>query len=343
MAKLRDIAERAGVSQTTVSRVLNRDEKFSVSKETKERILSIAKELGYKTPGERHGASRRKDEDAPHIGIVFASKIEDRSSDLFSLALKNSLEKHCFEADMVSVNLYRDRNGKFNAKSETPLSGLIAVGCFTNQEKEHLYSLTDNVIFINTEEADGKASFIRPDLLRAIKSCLRMLVEQGHEHIVCLGQPVFSKNDHSDYYSKHISRIMKNKKLKLRRSKLICFNEEDAGWEELNDYFKKNQDDPPTALIILDDRFTTLVLRAVYYQRKMIPEDISVISMNNTTISRHSVPPLTSIDFKEDEIAALAIELIVKSMKRRESLAYTVNVPYDLVDRKTVKSLKKTS
>ena len=47
MATMKDIAERAGVSTATVSRVLNHDETLSVGKETKDRIFAAAKELNY--------------------------------------------------------------------------------------------------------------------------------------------------------------------------------------------------------------------------------------------------------------------------------------------------------
>ena len=47
MATIRDIAEKAGVSPTTVSRVLNHDETISVQEKTRQNILEAAEELGY--------------------------------------------------------------------------------------------------------------------------------------------------------------------------------------------------------------------------------------------------------------------------------------------------------
>ena len=55
MATLKDIAKKTKVSQSTVSRVLNRDSSLSVSDETRERIFKAASELGYKTVGQRYG------------------------------------------------------------------------------------------------------------------------------------------------------------------------------------------------------------------------------------------------------------------------------------------------
>lgn len=68
MATLKDIAERAKVSQTTVSRVLNGDSTLNVTEETREKIFAAARELEYKTVRQRyqkkeiwrHGRQNRK-------------------------------------------------------------------------------------------------------------------------------------------------------------------------------------------------------------------------------------------------------------------------------------------
>lgn len=60
MATLKEIAEKAGVSVATVSRVLNYDTTLSVSDETRKRIFEIAQELNYKTPRERNQMSAKE-------------------------------------------------------------------------------------------------------------------------------------------------------------------------------------------------------------------------------------------------------------------------------------------
>lgn len=58
MATLKEIAQEAGVSQATVSRVLNEDPTLSVKEETKQKIFEIAERLEYKTSGARKGFTR---------------------------------------------------------------------------------------------------------------------------------------------------------------------------------------------------------------------------------------------------------------------------------------------
>ena len=59
MATIRDVAQRAGVSAASVSRVLKNDTTFSVSQKTKERILEAAGELGYNRCFEYYANHRR--------------------------------------------------------------------------------------------------------------------------------------------------------------------------------------------------------------------------------------------------------------------------------------------
>ena len=47
MATIREVAKKAGVSITTVSRILNNDDSFYVSKSTKEKVLKVIKQLNY--------------------------------------------------------------------------------------------------------------------------------------------------------------------------------------------------------------------------------------------------------------------------------------------------------
>ena len=65
MATLKEIAAIAGVSQATVSRVLNQDPSLSVTEETRKRVLQTAKELGYRTVQQRYQAYQEADPPAP--------------------------------------------------------------------------------------------------------------------------------------------------------------------------------------------------------------------------------------------------------------------------------------
>ncbi len=94
MATIRDIAKLAGVSSVTVSRVLNRDSTLSVSDETRQRIISIAEELDYKTPRNRK-AKGEKDLSNLKIGTVMFLTEHQEEMDNYFLSIRHGIEKEC--------------------------------------------------------------------------------------------------------------------------------------------------------------------------------------------------------------------------------------------------------
>ncbi len=88
MATLKDIAKKTKVSQSTVSRVLNRDSSLSVSDETREKIFKVASELGYKTVGQRYNDDIFSNK---RIGIAQMFEFKEQLEDIYYLLMKNIL------------------------------------------------------------------------------------------------------------------------------------------------------------------------------------------------------------------------------------------------------------
>ena len=94
MATLKEIAQEAGVSLATVSRVLNEDPSLSVKEETKQRIFEIAERLEYKTSSARKGVHKSK----LHFLVVYSSpqstEVNDTNFEFseLSVALKDFFE-----------------------------------------------------------------------------------------------------------------------------------------------------------------------------------------------------------------------------------------------------------
>ena len=86
MATIREVAKKAGVSITTVSRILNNDDSFNVSKITKEKVLKVIKQLNYERKKNKNRISQS------NISVIkcFDEKIENE--DPYFVSLKINLE-----------------------------------------------------------------------------------------------------------------------------------------------------------------------------------------------------------------------------------------------------------
>ncbi len=131
VATLKEISERAGVSISTVSRVLNHDETLLVLDETKMKIFEAAEDLEYKTITQRKNKIKKNNN--YKIGLVEMYDVSKQLEDPYYLLLKNTVEKECFNNNIKLVKLYN--NGlNYESLEEKDLDGIIAIGKFSDDE-----------------------------------------------------------------------------------------------------------------------------------------------------------------------------------------------------------------
>ena len=126
MATIRDVAQRAGVSAASVSRVLKNDTTFSVSQKTKERILEAAGELGYNRCFEYSAIQGTRGT----IGVMLlygeTEEVEDRFYQVIRMNIKMELEKNGFKVKEVFEPML-----DANASRISGYQGLVFVGYST--------------------------------------------------------------------------------------------------------------------------------------------------------------------------------------------------------------------
>lgn len=138
MVTIKEIAARTGFSTATVSRLLNDDPTFSVSSQTKKKILGVAKSLGYQ--------HQRKGNSTNHnISVLYSISPQKELSDIFYNDLRNSIIEFAAEIGMT-LSFVRHAN-------EIPENsdGFIAVGYYDQQEIEQLKQLSIHGVFLELE------------------------------------------------------------------------------------------------------------------------------------------------------------------------------------------------
>ncbi len=137
MATIRDIAERAGVSPATVSRILNHDTSLSTSVETKQRVIQVAKELNYIKKTRLSSSPSRYT-----IGILQWMSVEQELEDRYYLLIRQGIEDYCAKHKINVVRTFlTDHNflQQFNN-----IDGIISIGKFSKSDINTLKSITDN-------------------------------------------------------------------------------------------------------------------------------------------------------------------------------------------------------
>jgi LacI family transcriptional regulator len=371
MATLKDIAERVGVSQSTVSRVLNRDTTINVAEETRKKIFQVASQLNYKTVSERYGAANSdlsynyvgtdfivnadKDEYegieetgrmiaekmSLRIGIVQMFDAEELKTDIYYMILRNVLEEICFERKWNTVSLFRNEEKRFVKNDDTDIDGIIAIGRFSLQEIENFHEYTDDIVFLDSSPDELKYYSVVPSYHVAVRKVLEHFNQKGYDRIAYAGSTkTFSdtkelKEDSRFYYYKT---SMTDRGLFDENLVIDCAMNATSGYQTMSTYIKEHGG-APEAIFVSSDAVSPGIVKAVHEAGLSIPGDVNIVTFNNTEFSEFSNPPLSSIEVFMRESAGAAV-MCMYLLKRNYNHPKKIVIPCDLVDRNSV-ALKK--
>ena len=145
MATIKDIAEMAGVSITTVSRILNNDSSLSTTMETKQKVIDAAKKLNYKKVGRSTKATFR-------LGIVQWFSAEQELQDTYYLSVRNGIEDFCIKNCIQIVRAFKTDVNYMDYLEN--INGLICIGKFSKKEVKELKRISKNIVFLDMPVAE---------------------------------------------------------------------------------------------------------------------------------------------------------------------------------------------
>lgn len=318
MATLKEIAHIAGVSSATVSRVLNQDPTLSVTEETRKRVQQTAKELGYRTIQQRYQAFQDSDGDGQkqqgtaekRIGIAQMFEKQQLLEDIYYLMLKNVLDEVCFERHWSTVMLFRNDQGHFVKHDDLPLDGIVAIGRFTQGEIGDFYCYTDNIVFLDSSPDEEKYCSIVPNYRLAVRQVLECFWKHGYENVAYLGS-VYTFGPTKELSMDPRFYYYKNSLLERKsyREDLVldCEMNSRSGYAVMSAYLEQNKP-IPEAIFVASDVVAPGLMKALREHHVRVPQDIGIITFNNTSLSQLSEPPLSSVEvFLQENAAAAAL------------------------------------
>lgn len=355
MATLKDIAGKAHVSQATVSRVLNSDPNLSITSEKRELIINIAKELNYKTVSQRV-----QEQQHPHaggdsgfpsyfslgvdirkkrIGIAQMLELSEQAQDIYYISLKQMVDQACFSYGWTTVLFSRDENGHFIKHDEDPVDGIICIGSFTEDEIADFKKHTENLVFLDSNPDPLKYYSIVPNYHMAVRQVLNHCFALGKKRIAYAGS-VYTYGNTKEmaldarYYYYRIG--MLNKDLFDGELIIDCPMNAQSGYDAINAYLDSHKE-LPEVIFAASDAVAPGIIKALYERQITVPNDVSVLTFNNTSFSEFSSPPLTSIEVMQEESAKMAAQCLFFKWIGDASVAKKIVIPCMLIDRNSVK------
>ena len=155
MATLKDIAERAGVSTATVSRILNEDETLSVTDTTRKNVLRIAQELHY----------NKKKTSAPSmtIGIFQWISLLDETEDPYYQDIRSGIEQYCAEKKIEVIRAFESDHNYMETLRDVPaLDRRAAIALLPLPDAQR--RLWEELVQAHEEACDVRQYFVLLDM-----------------------------------------------------------------------------------------------------------------------------------------------------------------------------------
>lgn len=301
---MHDVAERAGVSQPTVSLVLGDNPEARVADATRQRVLEAARELGYRPNLLARGLSRRR---SYALGVV----VPDLSNPFFADVVSGVQAVAAEEG--YAVLLCEGRHVPAARHLEELRSRLIdgvildSAGV-SSVPVERLEGLNLVLIDEPTDRWPGVAS----DAEAAGRLAAEHLLELGHRRLAFLGpaSPAFGfRYRERGFVARLAEEGLRLDSDRLRRVPAAA----KGGGEGMTSLLALEE--PPTGVFCADDRVAVGALKACLAAGVGVPERVSLVGCDDVELARLTSPELTTVRVPAREMGARAARLLVRRLE----------------------------
>jgi DNA-binding LacI/PurR family transcriptional regulator len=332
-ATIKEIAKLANVDKSTVSRALN--DSPLIPAQTKEKIVSIARELNYFPNSLARGLVSHKSET---VGIILPN-IFFLQGPFFSEVLRG-IESACVK---VGYNILiasatgktKEKNFPFNLTRAKRIDGMLIIN-----EEQRVHNLIamrkENIpfVFINRYIDDPDINCVAADNKQGGQIAIRHLTNLGHRRIAAVTgsfKIAASLQRLEGYHS-----CLKENGIAFD-PKLIQEGMFDRGIESGIECASRllNLNDPPTAIFAFSDEIAMGVMQAVREKGLRIPEDMAVIGYDNIGYSAHLNPPLTTISQNPFAIGEQSCQMLIDILNEKKIEKNHIHVPVELIVRES--------
>lgn len=325
-----DVAKKAGVSQSTVSRVLNN---YPFIKEgTRKKVLAAIEELGFTRDEIARGLAQKR---TNTIGLIVGDIVNPFFAESTGVIMKKASE---IGYDVVICNT--NHQDHLLEKSIQTLIGkrvdgmIIASTNKDNKQLEELYHSKFPVVLYNTALDSDDANYVIVDNEKGAYEAVKHLIGLGHRKIAFIAGP-------STFYSM-VQRM--NGYKRALQSYDLPYDErfvyrDEFSYEKVFAFTTNilKQDERPTSFFAISDQMALAVLDAVTKLDLRVPEDISIIGFDDINVASNHYIGLTTIAQHKEKMAALALEKLIGLIQNEDEQSAPIQIVLEpeLMIRKT--------
>ncbi|MFC7392759.1 LacI family DNA-binding transcriptional regulator [Scopulibacillus cellulosilyticus] len=302
--KMSDVAKLANVSTATVSRVLSQPEK--VSKDTREKVMKVIKELNYQP----HIVARQFRTRETKTILVVVPDITDAFFSEVLRGIEHTAVNNGYQVILGDTENDPEREREYaNLLLQKQADGMVLLTARIDKEDLKKFSSQFPMV-LACEYIDGlDIPTVSIDNISSARKATEHLIELGHTKIAHITGPmnvVLSRDRLKGYQQALLSHDLKIDPAFIQEGD---FSFESAYNQMLKLLAFENT---PTAVFVFNDEMAIGAIKAVKDSGLNVPEDIAVVGFDNLKMSSVYEPNITTINQPKYEIGQKAMDLLLK-------------------------------
>ncbi|ANN35511.1 LacI family transcriptional regulator (plasmid) [Bacillus thuringiensis serovar coreanensis] len=328
MSTIKDIANHVGVSIATVSRVLNYDSSLSVGDMTKQKIFEAAELLNYKKKREVKKIS------FPSIALIHWYTEAEELNDLYYMSIRLGVENRCKQH---GLQFKKFMYSELDDVRKEKIKGIIAIGKYSPKQVEELNEIASHIVFVDFSPENDEFDSVVTDFSKVTKKALDYFWNQGIRKIGYIGGREFfqdKSNPIAEIREQTFETYMKEKNAFKPEFMIVGTYSAVDGYQLMKQFIKDYREDLPEAFFAASDTLAIGALRAFNEERIQVPQQVSIIGVNDITVSKYVFPPLSTVKVYTELMGETGVELLLDRLKHNR-IAKKVILSSELVIRES--------
>lgn len=322
MVTIIDVANYAGVSKTTVSAVLNNGP--HVKEETRRKVEEAVKALGYVCNNNARGLRKRE---TKCLGVIVAVESRDIHTyefnfevGQFGYAVANGIPDGLIDSDYGLITEQycpREMAGELpSIIKNARVDGVFLVGSlFDEVFLAKLDALKVPAVGVGTSYDSIDCVF--PDIAKGMRLQVEELARNGAQQIAMVNCPPEFANAKTRVkgWNQAVSNL--GSKLKNKWEVQCQTNTGEGGYLAMKDLWESGA--RPDGLVTAHEAIALGAMRYLHELGIRVPEDVSVTSYETSVLGGYSIPPLTSVNIKKEEMGAIAARMLLNRIENQNA------------------------
>ncbi len=326
---LKDIAEEVGVSISTVSRVINQKNPHAASPEIQKKIWDSVQRLNYATPTLRNKLIASS---TPVIACLFARDSKTITENPFFTGIAQNFEKIALSMNFSTKHYFTAFDiyeNNFDKLMDDDISGIIVIGRHSQDLIQKLYPKVKNIVYAGLMPPVSTVyDSVTCDAYKIGETVANYFIDKNHKDIGFIGE-----TENEIRFSGFCDTIRKAG-IPINPGWVVNIHDSiENGYLGMKKLLAQRK--RPSAVFCMNDYLAVGAIKAMHDEAIRIPEEISIIGVDDIERAAFTPPKLTTSHTPMKELGDIAAKVLIDKITGGHSINLSVTLPFYIVERET--------